>query len=67
MHKLYQILMDRPNVRSKFLEECLSTLIESVLHLYVNIGTCSLHIVHCSFSTCESKSKWGLKKHMKVK
>ena len=60
MHKLYQILMDRSNVSSKFLEECLSTLI-------VNIGTCSLHIVHCSFSTCESKSKWGLKKHMKVK
>ena len=66
MHKLYQILMDRPNVRSKFLEECLSTLIESVLHLYVNMGTCSLHIVQYSLSTDESTSKWGLKKHTKV-
>lgn len=58
--------MDRPNANSNFLEGCLSTFSESVLHLYVNMGTCSLHIVHYSLSTGESTSKWGLKKHTKV-
>ena len=60
--KLYQISMDGPNVNLKFHDEFTSSLTETVLHSLINIGSCSLHIVHGSLKTGEAVTEWKLKK-----
>ena len=64
--KLYQVSMDSPNVNLKFYDEFTAKLNEIVNHSLVNIGTCSLHIVHSSFKNGETSTQWGLKKVLKA-
>ena len=63
--KLYQISMDGPNVNVKFYKEYVSHLNEECHHQLLDIGSCSLHIIHGSLCTGEKKSEWELKKTLK--
>ena len=49
--KLYQISMDG---REK-----------AIFHTFIDIGSCSLHVVHGSLKTGTNKSSWKIKKTMK--
>ena len=63
--KLYQISMNTPNTNLKFFNEYSNKFAETLLHSLINIGICNLHIVHGSFQTGESASRWGLKNIIK--
>ena len=54
------VSMDVPNVNLKFYDEFTTKLNEIVNHSLVNIGTCSLHVVHGSFKNGETSTQWGL-------
>ena len=60
--KLYQISMDGPNVNLKFFDDFSRSFAENNLHSLVNIGVCSLHVVHGSLKSGEEITQWGLKK-----
>lgn len=62
---LYQISMDGPNVNKKFYKDFSTNFEEGNFHKLVDIGTCSLHIVHGAFKTGVEKSGWPLKKFLK--
>ena len=63
---LYQVSMDEPNVNLKFFKEFAASFKEDNFHSLVDIGSCSLHIVHGAFKTGAEKSEWGLKKFLKA-
>ena len=63
--KLYQISMDGPNVNLKFYKEFLTSKQNETVHSLIDIGSCSLHVVHGSLKTGEEASDWKLKKIMK--
>jgi len=56
---LFQVSMDGPNVNLKFFREFSTEFREN------NIGSCSLHILHGSFTRGAEKTEWNLKKLMK--
>ena len=62
---LYQISMDGPNVNIKFHQEFSAHFKESNFHSLIDIGSCSLHIIHRSFTTGAEKSGWKLQKVLK--
>ena len=62
---LYQISMDGPNVNLKFFQEFSAKFKVENYHSLVDIGSCSLHIVHGAFRTGAEKSEWSLKKLLK--
>ena len=55
-YKLYQISMDGPKVNVKFYEEIVKSQEKAMLHTLINIGSCSLHVVHGSLKTGINKS-----------
>ena len=57
--KLIQVLSDDPNVNLKILADCHEE--EDLIQL-IDIGTCSLHVLHSSFKHGEEASKWRLEK-----
>ena len=57
--------MDGPNVNLKFLKEVSSNREANLNHKLVDIGTCSLHVVHGGFKTGEMKSEFGVSKVLK--
>ena len=59
--KLYQISMDGPSVNLKFYQEIVPDRQENMVHSLVDIGSCSLHIVHGSFKTGAEKTGRSLK------
>ena len=63
---LYQVSMDGPNSNLKFFKEFVADFKDNSFHSLVDIGSCSLHIVHSAFNTVAEKSDWGLKKFLKV-
>ena len=64
--KLYQVSLGGPNVNLKFYDEFATKLNEIVNYFLVNIGTCSLHVVHGSFKNGETSTQWELKKVLKA-
>lgn len=62
---LYQISMDGPNVNLKFFKEFAKARKDDMLHTLIDIGSCSLHIVHGSFKTGAKKSNWNIKETLR--
>ena len=58
--KLYQISMYGPSVNLKFYNEIVQDTQENMVHSLIDIGSCSLHIVHGSFKTDAEKTGWNL-------
>ena len=54
--------MDGPNVTLKVCKEFLRLYKEEHCHCSIDIGTCSLHIVHNSFRTGVEAIWWNIKK-----
>ena len=50
--------MDGPTVNLKFYSEIVQDRQENMVHSLVDIGSCSLHIVHGSFKTGAEKTGW---------
>ena len=62
---LYQLSMDGPNVNKKFFKAIVKERETSSFHQLIDIGTCSLHVVHGSFKTAFEKSGWKIKQVLK--
>ena len=62
---LYQVSMDGPNVNLKFYQEFCRKRKDEKYHSLIDIGSCSLHIIHGSLKTGAEKSNWGIKKLLK--
>ena len=56
LSKLVQVSMDGPNTNLKFLQE---------LRSLIDIGSCSLHIIHGAFKTGSEATNWKLDKVLK--
>ena len=63
--KLYQISMDGLSVNLKFYNKIVQDRQENMVHSLIDIGSCSLHIVHGSFKTGAEKTGWNLKALLK--
>ena len=59
--KYYQISVDGPSVNLKFYYEIVQDRQENMVYLLIDIGSCSLHIVHGSFKTGAEKTGCNLK------
>ena len=57
--------MDGPSVNLKFYNEIVQDRQENMVHSLVDIGSCSLHIVHGSFKNGAEKTGWYLKALLK--
>ena len=57
--------MDGPNVNLKFYQEFCRKRKDEKYHSLIDIGSCSLHIIHGSLKTGAEKSNWGIKKLLK--
>ena len=62
---LHQISLDGPNVNIKFHQEFSAHLKKRNFHSLIDIGSCSLHIIHRSFTTGAVKCGWKLQKVLK--
>ena len=62
---LYQVFMDGTNVNLKFYQEFCGKRKDEKYHSLIDIGSCSLHIIHGSLNTGAEKSNWGIKKLLK--
>ena len=62
---LYQILMDDLNVNKKFYEDFSIKFGDENYRKLIDIGSCSLHIVHGVFRAGAEQSEWELKKFLK--
>ena len=62
---LYQVSMDGPNVNLKFYQEFCRKHKDEKYHSLIDIGSCSLHIIHGSLKTRAEKSNWGINKLLK--
>ena len=58
--------MDGSSVNLKFYNEIVQDRQQNMAHSLIDIGTCSLHIVHGSFKTGAEKIGWDLKALLKV-
>ena len=54
--------MAGPNVNHRFYDEFSTEINETTNHSLINVGTCSLHVVHGSFKTGATAADWGIKK-----
>ena len=63
--KLYQISMDGSILNLKFYNKIVQDRQENMVHSLIDIGSCSLHIVHGSFKTGAEKTGWNLKALLK--
>ena len=57
--------MGNPNVNIKSHQEFSAHFKESNFHSLIDIDSCSLHIIHRSFTTRAEKSGWKLQKVLK--
>ena len=62
---LYQISMDGANVNKKFYEDFSRKFGDENYHRLIDIGSCSLHIVHGALRAGVEQSQWELKKFLK--
>ena len=62
---LYQVSMDGPSINLKFYQEFSTCFKENNSHSLLDIGSCSLHVVHRSFTTGVEKSGWKWKNLLK--
>ena len=62
---IYQVSMNRPNVNLKFYLEVCRKRKDEKYHCLIDIGNCSLHIIHGSLKTGAEKSNWGIKRLLK--
>lgn len=60
LDKVIQIETDGPNVNLKFLRDFADHVKEEFDSKLLDIGTCSLHIVHGVFKTAHKQTKWEI-------
>ena len=60
IEKIIQVSMDRPNVNWKFLELYNNELRESHQKIFLNLGSCGLHVLQGSLQTGHSAAKWNI-------
>jgi hypothetical protein len=63
--KMLQVSMDGPKVNHKYFNALLNYREECELPKLIDIGSCSLHIIHGAFQTGATKSSWNVKKILK--
>ena len=63
--KLYQMSMDGQKINVKFCEEIVESPKKAAIHTLIDIGSCSVHVVHGSLKTGIGKSSWKIKETMK--
>jgi len=63
--KMYQVSMDGPSVNWKFLDMLQKKRKESELPQLINIGSCSLHIIHGALKTATESTTWNIKETLK--
>ena len=63
--KLLQVSMDGPNTNLLFLKKLKKERIDNKLNGIIDIGSCSLHMVHGAYKTGAEKTDWNLHKVMK--
>lgn len=63
--KLLQISMDGPNVNLKFFEDFCSDIEAEGLSVPLNIGSCSLHVIHGALLYGNGVTGWKLDKFLK--
>jgi hypothetical protein len=63
--KMIQISMDGPNTNLKLLREIQDERQNNKLSSLIDIGSCSLHLIHGAFKTGSEKSSWDLHKILK--
>ena len=51
--------MGGPSVNLKFYNEIVQDIQENMVHSFIDIGSCSLHIVRGSFKTGAEKTGWN--------
>ena len=61
MKRMYHISMDGPSVNLKFYDVFKDTCQDGILHSLIDIGVCSLHVIHDAFRTGAKASGWKLK------
>ena len=61
---IIQVSIDGPSVNLKFYTELVKTWQEAQL-TSVDIGTCSLHVIHGAFETAIESSNWEMKNFLK--
>ena len=58
--------MDSPNVNLKVFKDFVENRTDRMIHALLDIGSCSLHIIHGRFKTGAEKSGWEVKRLLKV-
>lgn len=65
--RIIQISMDGPNVNLAFLKDFESSLnIDNTSNSLIDIGTCSLHIVHGAYKYAHKKTNWQINIFLRV-
>ena len=65
LNKILQVSMDGPSVNLKFHRDVQSNREEFELPKLIDIGSCSLHIIHGAFKTGVESTDWVIKKTFK--
>ena len=65
MKHMCHISVDRPSVNLKFYDVFKDTCLDGILHSLIDIGVCSLHVIHGAFRTGAEASGWKQKSTVK--
>ena len=65
LNKMIQVSMDGPNTNWKYVKYLKRCWLENEQHQLMDIGSCSLQIIHGAFKTGTENTNWELKKVLK--
>lgn len=60
LSNVLQVAMDGPNVNLKLHSDLLKYMEENGMNKILNLGTCTLHIVHNGYKTAHDSSNWNI-------
>ncbi|XP_047140612.1 uncharacterized protein LOC124815840 [Hydra vulgaris] len=63
--KMYQVSMDGPSTNLKFLDDLNKHRKDNEMPQLINIGSCSLHVIHGAFKTAIESTAWNIKETLK--
>ena len=64
-NRMIQVSMDRPSTNWKFFNLLQKDRVEKEQHNLIDIGSCSLHIIHGAFKTGAESAGWNMKAILK--
>ncbi|XP_047123731.1 uncharacterized protein LOC124806683 [Hydra vulgaris] len=65
LSKMYQVSMDGPSTNLKFLDDLNKHRKDNEMPQLINIGSCSLHVIHGAFKTAIESTAWNIKEILK--